>query len=349
MNHPYASQPDRAFWKKAISPHHPLDVTDWYQRKFPLDGGKIATAGSCFAQHIGRRLRAEGFQYLDMEPPPPGLPQPLWADYGYGMFSARYGNVYTARQLVQLVQRALGSFRPVETHWEKAGGVVDPFRPTLEREPFGSVAELQALQADHLERVVELLGKTDVFVFTLGLTEAWVSRQDGAVFPLCPGTSAGGVFDPERHGFVNLGVGAVRADMDQFIALARKINPALKLLLTVSPVPLMATATNSHVAVASSHSKAVLRAVAGELAADLPFVDYFPSYEIISAPFMKGFFFQPDGREVSPHGVAHVMHIFFGQHPPPPAGPAPALEFDGVAELDQLKCDEELLNAFSQR
>ena len=27
----------------------------------------------------------------------------------------------------------------------------------------------------------------DVFVFTLGLTEAWVAKADGAVFPLAPG------------------------------------------------------------------------------------------------------------------------------------------------------------------
>ena len=33
--------------------------------------------------------------------------------------------------------------------------------------------------------------KMDVFIFTLGLTEAWLDRRDGAVFPLAPGVVGG--------------------------------------------------------------------------------------------------------------------------------------------------------------
>ena len=347
MEHPYQRQPPQAFWRKAVSARHPLDVADWYSRRFSLDGARIATAGSCFAQHIGRALRTQGFGYQDAEPPPLGLPQDQWANYGYGHYSARYGNVYTSRQLIQLVRRALGQFIPKEDVWKRDGGVVDPFRPTLEPEPFGSVAEMEALRRDHLDCVADLLSRTDVFVFTLGLTEAWLSRADGAAFPLCPGT-AGGSFDAALHAFHNLRAAEVRLDMEAFLQAVRQINPAMKVLLTVSPVPLMATATDAHVAVASSHSKAVLRSVAGEMAMDHADVDYFPSYEIITAPFMKGFFFQPDGREVSPHGVSHVMDVFFSQHRPPPAAQSPVSKGVDASEQDRVKCDEELLNAFAR-
>ncbi|MGV8988706.1 MAG: GSCFA domain-containing protein, partial [Cypionkella sp.] len=242
-------------------------------------------------------------------------------------------------------------------HWLKGDGIVDPFRPTIEPEPFSSVAEMHALRESHLEAVVEIFEKADVFVFTLGLTEAWLSKADGAAFPLCPGT-AGGTYDETRHAFENLSSAKVRADMEEFIALAHKINPKLKLFLTVSPVPLMATASTSQVAVASSYSKAVLRAVAGELYDAHDFVDYFPSYEIISSSFMKGYYFEPDAREVSHHGVNHVMSVFFSQHKIPsratPAQP-PAIAADNplsqslseAEERERVKCDEELLNAFS--
>ena len=45
-----------------------------YRPKFPIDRTMpIATAGSCFAQHIGRAMRTRGFNVLDAEPAPPGL------------------------------------------------------------------------------------------------------------------------------------------------------------------------------------------------------------------------------------------------------------------------------------
>ena len=42
------------------------------------------------------------------------VPPDLQAPHGYGIYSARFGNIYTARQLLQLIQRAYGEFVPVE-------------------------------------------------------------------------------------------------------------------------------------------------------------------------------------------------------------------------------------------
>lgn len=355
--HPYKKQTPKAFWKRVISPFHPMDIGDWYQKRFDFEGQKIATAGSCFAQHIGRNLRNFGYDYLDAEPAPKGFPEAQKLDFGYEMYSARYGNVYTSRQLLQLLKRALGQFVPQEQAWQKGEGLVDPFRPTIEPEPFSSMAELEVMRKYHLEAVAELFHKADIFVFTLGLTEAWLSRADGAAFPLCPGTS-GGRFDPDAYAFRNLTAAEVRADMEEVITILRRINPKIRLFLTVSPVPLMATATQMQVAVATSYSKAVLRTVAGELYDSHDFIDYFPSYEIITSPFMKGYFFQPDAREVSPHGVDHVMRVFFDQHRPPAdkggakVGQVVAQQSHLVATAqeaaDRVKCDEELLNAFGK-
>ena len=348
MSHPYRSQPARAFWKRTISDRHPLDIADWYQKRFDLTDRRIATAGSCFAQHIGRHLRTQGFAYLDTEPRPEALAPEVAQSFGYGVYSARYGNVYTSRQLLQLLRRALGTFQPQEQPWAKGEGVVDPFRPTIEPEPFSSQHELDQMRSYHLDCVAELFSTAEVFIFTLGLTETWQSRHDGAAFPLCPGTE-GGTFDPALYAFHNLTASEVRQDLETFLAELRAVNPGVKVILTVSPVPLMATATSAQVAVASSYSKSVLRAAAGEMVENHLDVDYFPSYEIITAPFMKGYFFESDGRQVSHHGVSHVMKQFFAEHLPKsvattaPAGPtAPS----AVELRERLQCDEELLAAF---
>ena len=343
--HPYRAQPDHAFWRKAVGERHPLDIASWYRRKFELGARSIATAGSCFAQHIGRQLREKGFRYLDVEPAPRFLLPASRADFGYETYSARYGNVYTTRQLRQLLERARGTFTPVEDHWRHGDGVVDPFRPTIEPEPFGSVDELRRSRRDHLGRVMRLFEEAGTFVFTLGLTETWTHREDGAVYPVAPGT-AGGTWDPSRYAFVNLTHAQVMDDLVFVMDAAREINPSLQFLLTVSPVPLMATATPHHVVSATSYSKAVLRAVAGQLADERAHVDYFPSFEIIGSTPMRGQFYQPDQRNVSIHGVRHVMAQFFAEHRPPARAAAAQAGQPARADDDDVQCDEELLRVF---
>jgi hypothetical protein len=325
-----------------------LEIPDWYQKKWPLNDSRIATAGSCFAQHIGRFLRQSGFNFVDVEPAPRALRKDRCLAHGYGMYSARFGNVYTSRQLLQLLQRALGEFTPEEGAWAKDGGFVDPFRPTIEVSPFGSVDELEASRRDHLAAVARLFEQTDVFVFTLGLTEVWLSKVDGAAFPICPGTH-GGSFDPKRHRFVNLQYPAVCKDLEAFMDRARSINPKMRFLYTVSPVPLMATATDQQVLVATSFSKSVLRAVAGHLAQKYAYVDYFPSYEIISSHVMRGTFYAADLRSVVEPGVAHVMQQFFREHVPPPKRGQSRGEAPEALHPDDVVCDEALLENFAEQ
>ena len=347
-DHPYKAQPAKAFWRQTIQDHHFLEIPDWYSRKWPLSQARIATAGSCFAQHIGRRLRAQGFDYVDVEPPPAFLDRQHWLEYGYDMYSARYGNVYTARQLLQLLQRALGEFTPDEFAWARGEGYVDPFRPTIEPKPMTCPDEVAVCRQSHLEAVARLFEQTEVFVFTLGLTEAWVSISDGAVYPVCPGTQ-GGAFDDQRYKFVNYAYSEVRSDLEAFMQRARQINPKMRFLLTVSPVPLMATATQNQVAVATMYSKSVLRSVAGFLADKYRYVDYFPSFELVSSHVMHGYFYNSDMRTVVEAGVEHVMKHFFAEHVPPKrkAGKAEVIARTGDVDEDVV-CDEALLAVFGE-
>ncbi|XWN32190.1 MAG: GSCFA domain-containing protein [Devosia sp.] len=305
--HPYEDMPDYRHWRRARGVDALIELDPVVRAGFaiaPTD--KVATAGSCFAQHVKRHLEEAGFDTFVTEPAPQVLPEGLQSIFQYGVYTTRSGNIYTARQLRQLLQRAYGTFLPEVEMWEHEGALVDPFRPQVAR--FETPEELAADRAQHLKAVRTMVETMSVFVFTLGLTEAWGDR-DGAVYPLAPGV-AGGTYDPSRHRFHHFSVDDVVSDMRAAIALIREKNPEVKVVLTVSPVPLMATALDRHVLVSTTHSKAVLRVAAQTLADTSPMVDYFPSYEIVTAPHTRGRYFGPDARAVTEEGVSHVMALF---------------------------------------
>lgn len=310
--HPYKKLSDKAFWRRSVSgvPSHDVDPVGAFSLQITSET-KVATAGSCFAQHIARHLSTAGFNYYVVEPGHPILPEKVRAKHNYGLFSARYGNIYTARQLWQLLRRAYGELTPQEDAWVEAdGSVKDPFRPTTQPGGFVSVAEMHADRCQHLAAVREMFETLDVFVFTLGLTECWISRADGSVLPLCPGVE-GGVFDAEKYGFYNQTVEDVVTDMSAFLDRLRAINAAAQVILTVSPVPLMATAEPAaHVLAATTYSKAVLRVAAEILCKRYAHVHYFPSYEIITGSFNRGRYYSDDLRNVTEEGVSHVMRLF---------------------------------------
>jgi GSCFA family len=153
------------------------------------------------------------------------------------------------------------------------------------------------------------LAEMDVFVFTLGLTECWEDVEDGAIFPIAPGV-AGGAFDAQKIRFRNFDETDCWSDLKQAITLIREINPAVRIVLTVSPVPLAATYENRHVLLSTTWSKAVLRIVAEKAVRQFDLCAYFPSYEIITSPHLRGRYFADDCREVLPAGVDHVMRVF---------------------------------------
>ncbi len=355
--HPYVGLPPRAFWKQAVSQRNAMELEDVYVPRFRISKeDTIVAAGSCFAQHIGKQFKVRGYNYLDVEPAPELLPESEWQKYGYDIYSARYGNIYSARQLVQTFARARGAFTPLDTAWTDDGRVYDPYRPTIEPDGYADLDEMRVHQDAHLEAVNGLLPKADLFVFTFGLTEAWENVHDGAIYPTCPGTHHG-EFDPESHRFVNFRFSEVLADFEEFIATARSINPQMRFLLTVSPVPLVATASGNHVLPATYESKSILRAVCGELYGKYDFVDYFPSYELVSSHPMRALAYEPNLRTVSRAGVAQVMDTFFRAHgddgTPARGSDEQSAQGDGAAPApapneDDVVCDELILEAFGR-
>lgn len=361
---PYEDLPPDRFWKHGVATASSSAPPNLYCAKWAIEkSDRIATAGSCFAQHISRYLKQGGFSLLDVEPPPIPLPVERHHAYGYSLYSARYGNIYTSRQLLQIAREAFEGFTPSEVAWTKGGAFYDCFRPGVEPVGLSSPLEVADHRRYHIERVRDLFLSMDVFIFTLGLTECWINSSGGEAYPTVPGSIAG-TFDPDRYVFKNLTFREIYKDILRFreiIDAARGGRP-FRMLLTVSPVPLTATASNQHVLQATIYSKSVLRAVAGQLQSEFGEIDYYPSYEIITHPWATRDFFDSNKRTVSSEGVALAMKTFMNEHttlrPNAALGAAPvsalATRSADVAEHSprdagesDLKCEEYLLEQWA--
>jgi hypothetical protein len=332
-------------WRRAVS-----DVPDRRTivpqgpAKFTLPReARVASAGSCFAARVGERLRTVGLNYLVVEA-------------GAEPLSARYGDVYTALQLAQLFDRALGRFEPLERAWlTPSGALIDPFRPRAKPDGYPTLEALEADRRGHLEAVRGMFHDLDVFIFTLGLTEVWTDVRDGAAFPSCPGRGRG-YFDPDRYAWRNLGVAETSEQLERFVAALHEINPTAKVLFTVSPVHNAATMHPTHVVRASLECKASLKIAAEAVARCHDFVDYYASYDLVMQNVGGEQFFAADGRHVTDATAdivtqGFIEHYFgervsLGDPPAPKAPPVDAVAPAASRERSQslgAECDEDVL------
>lgn len=340
MTHPYQNLPADQYWSSGVAELAPgllCPVRPVAHKLKPTD--RVATLGSCFAQHIGKALQAAGFNFYQTESAPAWMAADYAQTLNYGVYSARYGNVYTPRQAVQLFTRAFGQFTPMAQSWPLNDGTgywVDPFRPTVQTGGFKSEAALVEDRNTHLAAVRQLLMTADCLVLTLGLTEAWQDQRDGAIYPLAPGV-AGGTFDAQMHAFINFSVDDCITDLRLFQKLVALVNPQARIILTVSPVALAATFEPQHVWSATTYSKSVLRVAAETLAREAANVSYFPANEIITSPLSGNAYLADDMRQVNALGVAHVMRCFFETYAEADAQPLPA---NTLAQDMAVVCDE---------
>lgn len=346
---PYSKLSDRSFWRPSVTNKDALDFDQLYLKKFDISSiDKIATAGSCFAQYLTRAMKSKGYSIFDVEPPPIDLHERHHQERGYNLYSGRYANIYTVRQLLCLAKEAFGLIENPDPVWSKGNTFYDSMRPSVEPEGLSSVTEVLLHRAEHLKKVKKMFEEMDVFIFTLGLTETWEYKNTGWVFPIVPGVIAG-EFNDDDYRFKNFSFIEIFSDLKELIDLFSKYNQSnnLRYIFTVSPVPLTATYSTDHVLTASSYSKSVLRAIAGTFQKENHNIDYFPSYEIISNTWSRGIFYESNCRSIRSLGVRVVMNSFFNQHG--------IVEKNNVAKqavsntdslFDDVECEERLLDVF---
>jgi hypothetical protein len=173
---------------------------------------------------------------------------------------------------------------------------------------YAKTSEGAARLSTRIDDVIRIgIEQANVLVLTLGLIEVWRHNITGRYLCRPPYSGYGG--RPDMATFhlstFNENYDNVKATLD--LILGR--YPEKQIVLTVSPVPLEATHTKADVATANTESKAVLRAVAGQICREYAQnVSYFPAYEM--ATVMPWPVFKEDGRHVLPDFADRVVAAF---------------------------------------
>ncbi len=213
----------------------------------------ITAFGSCFARHVTEFLYKEGYRVFGRE-----------LDLDAHIVRSGDGIVNTAA-LLQQFEWAFHGWTPANPLWHDADGHA------------GSADEqMQATTR-------EIFTSTDVFIFTLGLSEVWYDKPTNEVFWRAIPESQ---FDPERHGFRLMGAEENARNLKRVYEIIRTHRPEARIIVTLSPVPLAATFRPISCITANCVSKASLRVAIDELMreySDDARLHYFPSYEIVTA------------------------------------------------------------------
>lgn len=154
------------------------------------------------------------------------------------------------------------------------------------------------------------LEEAEVLVLTLGLSEVWYDAASGE--PLWRALTED-LFDPERHVFRVETVARTIEWLEAIERIRRVHLPRLRIVFTVSPIPLKTTFRPVSAVTANAVSKAILRAAVDEFLrghADLvnDKLFYFPAYEIVTQYFVDPF--GADNRHLAPIVPGTVIATF---------------------------------------
>lgn len=260
---------------------------------------KFFTIGSCFARNIEFYMNRKKIPYLSQVP----LVDGEYFKMG-GSARAGYQNVYTPGAVLE-ASRLILQDDPYVGITEVGGLNYDLLTHGLK----GLEAETAQEIRDGLIETYRNLEKSDVVIITLGFIEAWYHKPSQIWVNQSPA-------DPklrkvaDEFSFEVLDETKTLAILEEAIDNFHKINPNLKFIFTVSPVPLGSTFTEEHILVANQRSKSTLHCVAQHLWRKYDFVDYFPSYEIVSLSERK-LAFEEDNIHVKGEVVSKVMDCFF--------------------------------------
>ena len=272
-----------------------------------LPSDRIFVIGSCFAREIRDALNDRGLSADD----------------------AGLGNKYNNFTTLHAIE------------WATGGGFDERLIVKLDdgawfdghRHPFIHHQGREEAAGIHLELLAQTraaLRACDVVVITLGLVEVWRDDQTGTWLNGTPPRHLIAGFDDRFSVHRTTHAENLQA-LSSIFEILHKVNSHIKIVCTVSPVPLRATFFGPDVLVANAYSKATLRSVATEAVETARrrhalAVDLFPSFELATLCPRERVWRdrhptgEPDGRHVRPEFVREVIVPLFVKHYLPQAG-----------------------------
>jgi hypothetical protein len=298
------------FWPSPVHPDKPSSKYETlpYMVKHPIMDMKtpIGSAGSCFAFEIARVFQEKGYNYVITERND-DVSSGLAID-GYtpgdkhARFCANYGILFNTPSFRQLAERAFNlKPTPQIIFQQPSGGWVDPYRENV---LFYSHEAYVNDYEQHIAACRKSLEQCEVFIITLGLNECWEFR-DGTVMSRNPRDN---MYPLVKH--KTLTVQENVDNIQTFFNIVKQHNPHFKLIISVSPIPFLATgrAKEHHIISANTHSKSVLRVAAQTLVESNPDIYYLPSYELVMECIKDAW--GDDHRHVKPATVEKVVEMF---------------------------------------
>lgn len=242
------------------------------QPQFQLEAGDtIFTIGSCFARNVERELLARGFRLPAMEA--------IQNDPDFSVFGTGVLNNYGTPSIWNEINWALErDYKTEECFFSSNDKYFDMHLPSGLRPT--DLATCQK-RRQVITEAYRQIPKCRVVIITLGLSEVWMDTKTG-VYLNAPPRRGMMRSEPDRFELHILSFEEVAGFIRDAIKLIQKYGrPDVRILLTVSPVPLTATYRDMDVMQANTYSKAVLRVAAEHMLSEFECVDYYPSYESI--------------------------------------------------------------------
>lgn len=265
---------------------------------------KAFAIGSCFARNIERRLASQGVNVATL-----GISLPP-ESYASLVAPNAVLNKYNTHSIESEVLSAFGEVNfPNMGLIEIDGGWWDPLAHATHSGEYEHVADIRR----RVQAVTRQISDCDLVIITLGLNEVWFDDETGVYLNGMPPREA---IRRSRDRF-----SVILSDVeDNVVSLTRTIEcmranakPGLKVVITVSPVPMSMTLTGMDVILANTFSKSMLRVCAQVIAEKYDFVDYFPSYEIaINSP--PELVWAPDRLHVADNAVGHITGYFIEKY-----------------------------------
>lgn len=261
----------------------------------------VFAIGSCFARNIERTLVDLGMHVPSQE-------------FDFGVVGAEMArssslfNKYSVHSMLNELQWALEreTYPEDDLIFTLPGGVYADLQLGMTRLEY-PMDEIKKFRNSYLDTMAQVKN-ADVIIITLGYVEAWYDNKMG-IYINAPAPASLVKEDPTRFSFHVLGYQDVLKGMNDIYELLKKHRTKpMRMLVTVSPVPLLATFRDMDVLVANTYSKSVQRAALEEFSNSNEGVDYFPSYEFVTMSDPNAAWARDDYRHVSPYLVTRIMH-----------------------------------------
>lgn len=289
---------------------------------------RILTLGSCFARGLENRLYELGFDVPMKQVCIPAADRQAVVD-------PDLLTKFTIQSIENELRWAAGD-RPPEPEtlflevsdgrWHDpqliSGGSALPLAEAIERRA--------AIQA-----AVGQFPQCRIVIVTLGLAEAWFDEESELYLNTAPAAAAVRRW-PGRFQMHVLSHDDILGSLERVHAILRDEGHSdVRMLVTVSPVPLKATFSGGDVIAANAYSKAVQCAACRSFVERCAGVDYFPSYEIVVMSDRE-LAYEIDNMHVAPGMVRHIMNEVLGAYAPEVVTEPVAAEVAGSRRGDAL-------------